>query len=133
MKYLLAIFGEEGDQQTEMSPEDMQAAMQPWADYGAELVEANAYIAGEGLQPSQTATTIKHAPGGERILTDGPFAETKEQIGGFYLIEAANLDEALEWGKKVPVGEGNSVEVRPVMDFTEFGYEDPAQAGAAAS
>ena len=131
MKYMLILVGEEGEQQGEMSPEDMRAVMGAWNDYGQALADAGAYIAGEGLQPSATATTVAHAPGGERIVSDGPFAETKEQVGGFYLLECANLDEALQWAKKVPVGEGSTVEVRPVMDFSEFGYEDPSAAGAA--
>ncbi len=63
------------------------------------------------------------------MVTDGPFAETKEQVGGFYLIECENLDEALEWAKKVPVS-GGGVEVRPVMDYTQFGYEEPKSAEA---
>jgi hypothetical protein len=133
MKYMLMIVGEEGEQQDQLSPEEMQENLKSWSDYGRELVEAGAYLAGEGLQPSATATTVAHVQGGERIVSDGPFAETKEQVGGFYLIECANLDEALEWAKKVPVGEGSTVEVRPVMDFTEFGYEDPAEAANAAS
>jgi hypothetical protein len=133
MKYMLIIVGEEGDQQDQLSPEEMQENLKHWSDYSRELVEAGAYLAGEGLQPSATATTVAHASGGERIVSDGPFAETKEQVGGFYLIECGNLDEALAWAKKVPVGEGGSIEVRPVMDFTELGYEDPTQAANAAA
>ena len=132
MKYMLTLVGPETDW-GDITPEEARQNMARWDAYTAELREAGAMVAGEGLQESATATTVRFGAGGEPVTVDGPFAETKEQIGGFYLIEAANLDEALEWGKKVPVGEGNSVEVRPVMDFTEFGYEDPAQAGAAAS
>ena len=130
MKYMLILIGEEGEQQGEMSDEEMQATLEPWSRYGQELVEAGAYIAGEGLMPSATASTVKHEEGGERIVSDGPYAETKEQVGGFYLLECDNLDTALEWAKKVPVGEGSTVEVRPVMDFSEHGYEDPSEAKA---
>ena len=135
MRYLLAIFGPEAENNEEMdvSPEEMQAMMQPWSDYGEAVVEAGVFLAGEGLQPAVTATTIKHVEGGERIVTDGPFAETKEQIGGFYLLDCANLDEALEWAKKVPMSEGRSVEVRPVMDYTQFGYAHPEATAEAAS
>jgi hypothetical protein len=87
-------------------------------------VDANAYIAGEGLKESDTATTVKRQ-GEERIVTDGPFAETKEQLGGFYLIDVENLDEAIEWAKKVPIGDGQSTEVRPVMDYEAVGFESP--------
>lgn len=123
MKYLLAIFGEEPEL-GEMSPEEMAAMMEPWSKFGEELVGSGAYIAGEGLQPSATATSVHNRAGGEQIVSDGPFAETKEQLGGFYLLECASLDEAQEWAKKVPMGEGSTVEVRPVMDFS--GYESPA-------
>ena len=60
-------------------------------------------------------------------MTDGPFAETKEQLGGYYLLECADLDEALAWAKKVPTRPGNAVEVWPAMDFSGFGYEDPVR------
>jgi hypothetical protein len=119
MKYLLAFFGEEGGWD-DVSPEEMQEGMKLWEDYERQLVEAGAYLAGEGLQPSETATTVKRQ-GDERIVTDGPFAETKEQLGGFYLIECEGLDEALEWARKVPIGDGQSTEVRPVMDYSQFG------------
>ena len=85
--------------------------------------------AGEGLQPSATASTVRIEEGKEPTVTDGPFAESKEQLGGFYLLECKDLDEALEYAKKIPFQNG-SVEVRPVMDYTEFGYEDPAGAGS---
>ena len=79
--------------------------------------------AGEGLQPSATATTVKLAgPSGDHIVTDGPFAETKEQLGGFYLLDCADLDEALAWARKIPMP-GGTVEVRPVMDYEAAGSE----------
>ncbi len=133
MRYMLIIVGPEGDEQDQRSPEEIREAMGAWSDYSNALSEAGAFIAGEGLQPSGTATTVTRTEDDERIVSDGPFAETKEQVGGFYLIECANLDEALEWTKKIPVSPGNSVEVRPVMDFSESGYEDPSEAKATAS
>jgi hypothetical protein len=131
MKYMLAIFGEEGGWD-DVSPEEMQEGMKLWGAFEQALVDAGGHLAGEGLQPSATATTVKRE-GEDRIVTDGPFAETKEQLGGFYLIDVANLDEALDWAKKVPVGDGQSIEVRPVMDYSEFGYESPAEAAKSAS
>ena len=89
-----------------------------------------AHVSGDGLQPSPTATTVKIEAPGEHVVTDGPFAETKEQVGGYDVINVANLDEALEWAKKVPMQPGGSIEVRPVMDFSEFGYEEPDATGA---
>ena len=132
MKYMLIFVGPEIDEQDQRSPEEMQAAMDAWGEFSQQLADAGAFIAGEGLQPSATATTVTHAEGGERIISDGPFAETKEQVGGFYLLECASLDDALEWAKKAPVQEGNATEVRPVMDYSEFGYEEPTASTASA-
>ena len=132
MKYMLIFVGPEVEEQGERSPEELHAAMDAWSDYSQQLADAGAFIAGEGLQPSATATTVTHAQGGERIVSDGPFAETKEQVGGFYLLECASLDDALEWAKKAPVREGNVTEVRPVMDYSGSGYEEPTASGATA-
>ncbi len=132
MKYLLALIGEEGGME-DATPEQMSEVMGRWDAYTEELVKEGAFIAGEGLQPSSAATTLRVSQGGaQRVVTDGPFTESKEQLGGFYLLECKDLDEALEWAKKVP-GDGGSVEVRPVMDYSQFGSEDPAEAGAASS
>ena len=97
-----------------------------------ELVEAGAFLAGEGLQPSATGDDGPFARGGERIVSDGPFAETKEQVGGFYLLECGDLDEALEWAKKTPVR--RAARSRSARSWTSGdGYEDPNAAKAAAS
>jgi hypothetical protein len=134
MKYMLSLIGEEEDGEGgDATPEQMQALMDPWAEFDRQLVEAGAFVAGEALQPSSTATTVKASESGDRTVTDGPFAETKEQLGGFYLIECADLDAALEWAQKVPMGSGGSVEVRPAMDFTQFGYPDAYKLAAGAS
>jgi hypothetical protein len=132
MKYLLTLYGDESRWE-DVSPEDMQAGLQPWEDFGEELSAAGAFIAGEGLQPSSTATTVKITDGQDRPTTDGPFAETKEQLGGFYLLECDNLDDALEWAKKVPLQPGGSVEVRPIMDYCQFGTEGATEASGTAS
>jgi hypothetical protein len=128
MKYLLALIGEEGGME-DASPEEMKAVMDQWAAYGKDAVEKGAFIAGEGLQPSETASTVRIEEGNEPTVTDGPFAESKEQLGGFYLLECKDLDEALEYAKRIPLQNG-WVEVRPVMDYSEYGYENPAEAGA---
>ncbi len=126
MKYMLTLLGEEGGWE-DATPDEMKAEMDRWAQFGQSLVDAGAYLAGEGLQESSTATTVRIGDDGERMVTDGPFAETKEQIGGFYLLECENLDEALEWAKQVPASRG-AIEVRPVMDYTQYGYEEPGAA-----
>jgi hypothetical protein len=131
MRYVLTIIGEEGGWE-DATPEDMRAVLNAWNDYTESLTNAGAFIAGEGLQESAAATTVRGFEGDERLVTDGPFAETKEQLGGFYLIEVANLDEALEWAKKMPA-RGGAVEVRPVMDYDAFAAGDPSAAAEVSS
>jgi hypothetical protein len=128
MKYMLTLIAEEGGWE-DATPEQMKAEMDRWQEFGEALEQAGAFLAGEGLQESATATTVRIADDGERLVTDGPYAETKEQVGGFYLIQCDNLDEAIEWARKVPLSAGG-VEVRPVMDYTQYGYEEPKAAEA---
>jgi hypothetical protein len=118
MKYLLTLYGDE-TRWTEQSPEEMQAAMKGWEAYSDAATEAGVMIGGEGLQPSATATTVKL--GDEPIVTDGPFAETKEQLGGYYLLDCKDLDEAIEWAKRIP--SELTVEIRPVMDYEAAGMD----------
>jgi hypothetical protein len=125
---MLTLIGPEGGWE-DITPEQMAEEMKNWERFGKEAVEAGAFIAGDGLQPASAGKTVRGGRDEERVVTDGPFAETKEQIGGFYLLECKDMNEALEWAKKVPI-RGGAIEVRPVMDYAEYGYEDPAQAGA---
>jgi hypothetical protein len=122
MKYLLALIGDESGM-ANRTPEQQREAMQAWDSYTTELIDAGAHLGGEGLQPSATATTVQLSQsGGDPVVTDGPFAETKEQLGGYYLIDCKDLDEALDWARKIPMP-GGAVEVRPVMDYAEAGSE----------
>jgi hypothetical protein len=121
MKYLLTFIVEERTMQN-ASPEEMQESLERWRAFDDEAVERGAMIACEPLESSSVTTTIQVRGDGDRIVTDGPFAESKEQLGGFALLECANLDEALEWAGKVPMRAG-AIEVRPVMDLSQFGYE----------
>jgi hypothetical protein len=124
MKYMLLIFGDES-RWADMTPEEGAAQMKRWDEYTQALTDAGALVSGEGLQTSTTATTLR-LQDGERVLTDGPFAETKEQIGGFYVIDVKDLDEALDWAERLPSSAaGMPTEVRPVMD-----YEAASQGGA---
>jgi hypothetical protein len=129
VKYMLVLIGEEGGFQ-DASPEEMKEEMGRWAAFGQEATDNGAFVAGEGLQESATATTVRFNDG-ETTVTDGPFAETKEQIGGFYVLDCKDLDEALEYARKIPFRNG-SVEVRPVMDYEAVGYEGPEQRQEAA-
>ena len=115
MRYLLLIYGDEaaGAQMTEA---EQEAEMGAWFAYTEELRTAGTLLAGEALQPTATATTVRG--GGQTLTSDGPFAETKEQLGGFYLIEAADLDAAAAWAAKMPhFRQGGAVEIRPVIEF----------------
>ena len=131
MKYLLALIAEEGGME-DATPEEMKAEMDRWDAYSKASVEKGAFVAGEALQPSEVASTVRIKEGEAPTVTDGPFAESKEQLGGFYLFECSDLDEALEYAKGIPYRDGY-VEVRPVMDFSEYGYESPADTAAKAS
>lgn len=117
MRYLLLIYGDESGR-PDLSPEEQAVEMNAWYDYTDWLRQTGWYVGGEALQPTSTATTVRERDG--RILTtDGPFAETKEQLGGYYLIQAENLDQALQAASRIPsVGRG-SIEVRPIMEFPE--------------
>ncbi len=115
MRYLLTIYGDEG-RMGDAKPEDMDAVMKAYMDYGQEISDAGVFVSGDGLQPTQTATTVR-VRDGERMLTDGPFAETKEQLGGYYLLDCKDLDEAIAWAAKIPGAQTGSVEVRPCMVF----------------
>jgi hypothetical protein len=131
MRYMLAIIGEEGSWE-HVTPEEMREAMGRWAEYDDKLLADGVWVAGDGLQPSATATTVRIGEG-EPTVTDGPFAETKEQLGGFYLLECDSLDDALGYAKQIPVSPGSSIEVRPVMDYGDFGYTHPLDREKAAS
>jgi hypothetical protein len=123
MKYLLLLFGDESSWES-ASEEDLGAEMAAYEAYDRELTDAKVYVAGEGLQPTSTATTMRVVDG-ERVLTDGPFAETKEQLGGFYVLDCKDLNEALDWAERCPASKDGSIEVRPVMDYEAMGYEQP--------
>ena len=122
MKFMLLLWGDEG-QRADMSEQEAAAEMERWNDYTNQLVAAGAMVSGEGLQASAASRTLR-VEDGERIVTDGPFAETKEQLGGFYVIECDSIDEALDWAARVPSAEQGATEVRPVIAYEEMGFED---------
>ena len=115
MRYLCLIYLDE-QAEAGKSEEEMGAIMEAYVKYTEELQGAGAMLAGEALQPTTTATTVQ-VRNSRTLTTDGPFAETKEQLGGFYMIEANNLDEAIAWAAKIPSATGGSIEVRPIMEF----------------
>jgi hypothetical protein len=110
MQYLLAVHNVDGA--PTLSPEEMQRAFAQTDRINAELRSAGAWVFGGGLQPPETATVVR-VQGGTTTMTDGPFAETKEQLGGFWVIQCNDLDQALAWAEKCAEACLNPVEVRP--------------------
>jgi len=126
MKYLLLFCDDENrqgpDPESEEGQEADAAEMAAWVAYSEALVAAGVWVSGEALQPTVTATTVR-VENGATITSDGPFAETKESIGGFEIIDVADLDEAIAWAKRCPVHPHGSVEVRPIMDMTDLNHD----------
>jgi hypothetical protein len=120
MQYMFLLIGEEPNWE-DVSPEEMQKTLDEMEKYNDELKEAGAMVGGHGLRERATASVVRFSEGGETTVTDGPFAETKEQLMGFWIIDAPNLDEALAWARKAPLQEA-SIEVRPLVE--EEGEED---------
>ena len=113
MQYLLLIHDEEGVWEN-MPEEQRHEIYGQYMTYTNELRESGALVGANQLQPTATATTVR-VRDGEQVVTDGPFAETKEQLGGYYLIEVESVDEAIEWAAKIPSAQLGSIEVRPVV------------------
>lgn len=110
MQYMMLIYLDENS----LSEEQRAKCYAESAGYARELQAAGKYIATGPLQPTLTATSIRHEQG-KRIITDGPFAETHEQLGGFFIVNAENLDEAIEIADRIPAGRFGAVEIRPMI------------------
>jgi hypothetical protein len=119
MKYLLLIYGDEAAMEAARAntpPEQQAAEVKVWYEYGDWLQDKGWFLAGDALQQTSTATCVR-APDGKPVVTDGPFAETKEQLGGYYLLDVANLDEAIEAGTRCPGARFGTIELRPIQEF----------------
>jgi len=115
MRYMLLIYDEE-KKWAKMSEQEKASIFKQYRELTESLQQSGAFLAGAPLQPTSTATTVR-GKNGKTMTTDGPFAETKEQLGGYYLVEAKNLDDAIAIGARIPsVRIGGSIEVRPVME-----------------
>jgi hypothetical protein len=115
MQYLLMIYQNEA----ESGKMDAAARQKVIGDYGAftqSIIQSGNFKAGDGLQPTTTATTVR-VRDGKTLTTDGPFAETREQLGGYYLVEAKDLDTAVAIAARIPGAKTGSIEVRPVMVY----------------
>ena len=117
MRYAILIYHQEADE-SGMTPAQREKEMGGFFAFTQAVKEAQAYAGGEALHPTATATTVR-VSGDQTITTDGPFAETKEQLAGFYLLDCKDLDEAIQWAAKIPSASRGAVEVRPVVDFSK--------------
>lgn len=119
-KYAALIYSEEAPPES-VSPEEQQQVMTDYMEFGRNA--ESVILGGEALRDSSTATTVhvEGGKGGNPVVTDGPFAETKEVLGGFYLLQAADLDEALKWAQQIPGAWHGRVEVRPIVEFDDSG------------
>lgn len=124
MKYALLIYGEPGAREHAAPGHDGDGIIDSWLDYTAAIRDAGILLAAEQLRPVETATTTTGRTG-ERLLTDGPFIETKEHLLGFYLVDVPDLDAALRWAAKAPIMRYGSVEIRPVVEGAE--WQEPLQ------
>ena len=116
MKYLCLIYDEEAKMNS-LSKAEMDALMADYFAFTEDIRKSGHYVAGEALQQVQTATSLR-IRNGKLSTTDGPFAETKEQLGGFYLIEARDLNDAIQVASRIPSAGFGTIEVRPVVDFS---------------
>ena len=119
MQYLLLIYQDEQTQAEaweRISEEEQNRIMGAWYSYTDELQKSGVHVAGEALQPTGAAKTVR-VQEGEQLVTDGPFAETKEQLGGYYVVDVESEQQALDWAAKMPSLPNGSVEVRPIMVF----------------
>lgn len=122
MQYALLIYSEEPSQEI---PEEATAAeFEEYNVFTQHLRDRGAMLGGDALQSTATATTVRVVDG-RTITTDGPFAETKESLGGFYLVEAADLDEAIAYAAMIPGAKHGCIEVRPVWDYAAAGADQP--------
>jgi len=115
MKYLLLIYEDE-KAWSKMSDGERGQMFGEYGRFTEDLKTSGNYIGGNPLQPTTTATTVRLRDG-KRLVTDGPFAETKEQLGGYYLVEAQDLDSAIGMAARIPSARAGSIEVRPIMQF----------------
>lgn len=113
MQYLLLIYLQEGAAPSAASDEEMATELADYAAFTAESRGRGQFIAGEALEPTSTATSVRIRDG-QTFVTDGPFAETKEALGGFYLLECRDLDEAIEMAAKIPAAKRGTIEIRPI-------------------
>ncbi|MDH3463496.1 MAG: YciI family protein [Acidimicrobiia bacterium] len=119
-RYAALIYSPADTEGMDVAPEKMEQIFAEYGEFGEKAGAAGVVAGGEALHDTNTATTIKveGGKGGDAVFTDGPFAETKEVLGGFYLLDCADLDEALKWAQQIPGAWHGKVEVRPCIDYS---------------
>jgi hypothetical protein len=117
-EYILLIYDDEASWEN-ASPADQGVRFGRYMEFSKSIHESGSFVEGAPLQPAKTAKTVR-IPEASRLVIDGPFAETREQLGGYYRVRAANLDEALDMAARIPAVETGSIEVRPVMDLSAY-------------
>lgn len=115
MRYLCLIYTSEAED-AKRTPEEQETNMNAYYAFTNAINEAGVNVGGEALQPTNTATTVR-VRNGKITTIDGPFAETKEQLGGYYMLDCENLDQAIEWAAKIPGAKDGSIEIRPIWEF----------------
>jgi hypothetical protein len=115
MQFMVLIYGKESEWDA-MNEAENKAVMEEYIAFTQETRDKGVFVAGDELKPTSTATTVRIRDG-KTMVTDGPFAETHEQLGGYYLLECKDLDEAIAYAAKIPAVRSGSIEVRPVMTY----------------
>jgi len=117
VKYMLLIYVPES-RTAAPDPAEVGPMMEAYENFNKAVAEAGVWIAGDALHGTDTATTVKVDDGGTRLVTDGPFAETREILGGYYILDVPDLDSALDWAARCPGSQnGGSIELRPLVEF----------------
>ena len=129
MRYVCLIYDDE-KKLAGMSKQDADSFMGEYFQFTEDIKKSGRYVAGEALQPVNSATSLR-IRSGKLSTTDGPFAETREQLGGFYLIDARDLNEAIQIASRIPSAKTGTIEVRPVVDFSK--QQEPPRAGREAA
>jgi hypothetical protein len=114
MQYMMLIYENESDWAARSDPARAETHMGSWAAYVQALAQSGIMRSGNGLQPPATATTVRLRDG-KRQVQDGPYADTKEQLGGYFVLDVPDLDVALEWAARCPAAPGGTIEIRPVL------------------
>lgn len=117
MKYMLLMYFDQ-KAPTDQTPEQYQAIAKEWYGLGEEMKAAGVYVSNNGLEPVSDATTVR-VRDGKTLTTDGPFAETHETLGGYYLLDVKDLDEAVKWAAKIPVARDGAIEIRPLNQWSQ--------------